>query len=158
MDPVYFRSPWSKTLKISTAVFLALFLLAMILGGPAGALLGGALLVAAFLLMVNGYSIQNGHVFVYGLLWRKAFDLCELQDILAEPYLTNGSVRTFGLGGLFSSIGYFRNQELGNYLGFMTDAKNTVALDFVSKRLVVTPEDPQGFRDAVLAEYRKIHV
>jgi hypothetical protein len=155
MDPIYFRSPWSTTLKVSTAVFLALLLLAMILGGPAGALLGGALLVAAFLMMVNGYSVQDGKVIVHGLLWHKSFDLCELDDILAEPYLNNGSVRTFGLGGLFSSIGYFRNQELGNYLGFMTDGQNTVALDFASKRVLVTPEDPQGFREAVMAEYHR---
>jgi hypothetical protein len=158
MNPPYFRAPWSSTLKISTAILTFLLIMAMIVSGPVGAFLGAALYVAFLLLMVTGYSVQPGKVVVHGLLWRKAFDLCELQDIQVSPNITNNSVRSFGLGGIFSSMGYFNNKELGRYLGYMTDPQNAVVLDFASGRVVVTPDDPHGFREAVMVEYHRIHL
>lgn len=158
MNPPFFRSPWSTNLKISTAILTGLLVVAMFISGPVGALLGAALYAASLLLMVTGYSVQEGKIIVHGLLWRKAFDLCELQDIEVAPNITSNSVRSFGLGGLFSSMGYFNNSELGRYLGYMTDPQNAVVLDFVNQRVVVTPEDPEAFHDAVKAEYRRIHL
>jgi len=158
MPPAYFTSPWSNTLKISTSVFLVVLLTAMFVSPPLGKVFCGVLIIASLLLMVNGYSIQEGKLYVHGLLWRKMFDLCELEDIVVEPFATARSIRTFGIGGLFSSMGYFSSQVLGAYLAFMTDVQNTVVVDFVGQRLVITPNDPQGFRDALLTEYRRIHL
>jgi hypothetical protein len=158
MNPPYFRAPWSSNLKISTAIVTVLLLAAILLAGPVGTVLGVTLYAAFLLLMVTGYSIQSGKVVVHGLIWRKAFDLCELRDIQVAPNITSNSVRGFGLGGLFSAMGYFSNKELGRYLGYMTDPQNAVVLDFVSVRVVVTPEDPHAFREAVMVEYHRIHL
>ncbi len=158
MNPPFFRSPWSTNLKISTAILTGLLVVAAAVSGPIGAVLGTVLYAVSLLLMVTGYSVQGGKVVVHGLLWRKAFDLCELEDIVVEPNITSNSVRSFGLGGLFSSMGYFNNKELGRYLGYMTDPQNAVVLDFMNQRVVVTPEDPEAFHAAVKAEYRRIHL
>jgi hypothetical protein len=54
-----------------------------------------------------------------------------------------GSIRTFGNGGLFGFIGLFRNKKLGRYRAFATDEKNAVVLRFATHTLVITPEQPQ---------------
>jgi hypothetical protein len=158
MNPPYFRAPWSATLKISTAILTIMLVVAMIISGPVGALLCAALYSAYLLSMVTGYSVQPGKIVVHGLLWRKAFDLCELQDIQVQPNITNNSVRGFRLSSIFSSMGYFSNQELGRYLGYVTDPQNAVVLNFISQRVVVTPDDPHAFREAVMVEYHRIHL
>jgi len=158
MNPPFYRAPWSKTLKISSAVVLGVLLIGALISWPVGAIPMVVLIVAGLFLVVTGYSVQQGKVFIHGLLWRKAFDLCDLETIVVEPGITAGSIRTLGSGGLFSSLGYFSNQSLGSYLGFMTDPQNAVVLDFIDRRVVVTPENPQDFRQAVILEYKHIHV
>lgn len=158
MNPPFFRATYSLNLKITTAVILAILFLAGALGGTTGLLISGALIPASLLLVITGFSVQRGNLVVHSLVWSKSFVLCELVDIRVEPGITLGSMRTFGSGGLFASIGYFTNQALGNYLGYMTDPQNAVVVEFTNRLVVVTPEDPQGLQEAVLAEYRRIRI
>lgn len=158
MEPVYFRSPWSRSLKITVIIILALLTIAMVFGGPVGLVFGGVTLFSGTLLMVNGYSVQEGKVVVHGLLWRRIFDLCELEEInLAPPGEDNAPVVS-GISGLFGVLGTFGNPNPESVLGFITDVQNAVVIDFFNKRVVVTPENPEAFRAAVLAEYRRIHL
>jgi len=158
MNPPYFRSPWSNSLRLTTGLTLAILAIILIFGGPIGAVVSGALLTASLLLMINGYSIEHSKVIVHGLLWRRIFDLCELESISVEPEITNGSKVNLGFSGVFSVLGNFTNPVLGNYQCFSTDSKRTVVIDFVNKRVVVSPADPEAFREAVMAEYSRIHL
>jgi hypothetical protein len=158
MNPPFFRATYSLNVKITSAVILAILFLAGALGGITGLVVSGTLIPASLLLVVTGFSVQRGNLVVHSLLWSKSFDLCELVDIRAAPGATLGSLRAFGSGGLFASIGYFSNQVLGNYLGYITDPQNAVVVEFTNRLVVVTPEDPQGLEEAVLAEYRRIHL
>jgi cytochrome c biogenesis protein CcdA len=153
-----FRAPWGNVLKISTAVFTALIVVIMIISGKLGLLLGTLILAIGVLMIVRGYSVQAGQVIVHGLFWNKAYPLVDLCDIESQPFATVGSIRTFGIGGFFSFWGYYHNPTLGSYLSFVTDAANTVVLKFENARIVVSPDDPVAFVEAVRREYRRIRV
>lgn len=48
------------------------------------------------------------------------------------------------------SLGILYNSMLGGrFLGFITNSRNGVVLDFGGKKVVVTPDDPEAFADAV---------
>jgi cytochrome c biogenesis protein CcdA len=158
MTPQSFRAPWGNVLKISTAVFTALIVVIMIISGKLGLFLGALILAIGILMIVRGYSVQAGQVIVHGLVWNKVYPLIDLCDIESQPFATVGSIRTFGIGGFFSFWGYYHNPTLGSYLSFVTDAANTVVLKFENTRIVLSPDDPVAFVEAVRREYRRIRV
>lgn len=146
----HFKAPWETKLKVLTGIFLSvlgfiiifhsnifstLFILAIIFG------------CAAF--TVHGYSVQDGKLLVHRLGWAKEFDLKKLQKIDVTPDAMIGSVRTWGIGGLFGYIGYFRNSTLGIYRAYATNSKNTVVLEFEKGKIVVTPDSPKEFEEAI---------
>ena len=63
----------------------------------------------------------------------------------------NASLRTWGIGGVFSFSGHFVN-TLGRYRAFVTDPQRTVVLRLSRGILVVSPDRPEDFVDAVTAE------
>jgi hypothetical protein len=152
-----FQAPWSTTLKLTTVLFVGILLLAAFAARGTATYIAVAILLGSMLLWIRGYSVQNGQVVVHGLGWNKAYPLSELVDTEANPFVTSGSLRTFGNSGLFSTLGYFKNGALGNYLAFVTDSQNAVVLDFREKRVVVSPDDPEAFVRAVREEYHRIH-
>lgn len=77
MNPPFFRATYSPSLKITTAVILAILFLAGGLGGTTGLLISGALIPASLLLVITGFSVQRGNLVVHSLVWSKSFDLCE---------------------------------------------------------------------------------
>jgi hypothetical protein len=62
-----------------------------------------------------------------------------------------GSLRTMGIGGLFGFVGHFHNEILGSYKAYATNEFNTVVLVFGDQTIVVTPDEPDEFVEAVLA-------
>jgi hypothetical protein len=59
------------------------------------------------------------------------------------------SLRTFGNGGIFSISGWFYRKGFGAYRAFVTDPRQTVVLRFPSRRVVLSPDDPEGFAKEV---------
>jgi hypothetical protein len=150
-----FRAPWSNSLTITTGLVLVALLLGIVFVQGTPRIIIAAILLASCLLMVRGYSVQDGRLYVHRLAWNNSFNLAKLKDVEACPDITNGSVRLFGIGGLFSSTGNFRNQELGNYRAYLTDSKNAVVLTFSDECIVISPDDPEEFVRAVREEYRR---
>ncbi len=140
-------------------IFLGIIILAMAFTGFYGALVGTIIILLSLLLMVRGYSVGNGIFTVHGLVWAKSYPLHTLCDIEHSPGITAGSIRTFAIGGLFSYLGYFQNERLGSYLSFVTDRAQEVVLYFnETVVIVVSPEDPIAFIEAVRHEYRRIRL
>lgn len=150
----HFRAPWSTKLKITTAAFVLILLVAAYFAKDWAPLVLLAVVVAAAVLAVRGYSVLDGRLLIHHLGWASKFDLTELSSVDISPGATMGSVRTFGIGGLFSFAGWFRNEVLGSYRAFATNELNTVVLDFSGKKIVVTPDDPERFAEAVRARNR----
>jgi hypothetical protein len=144
-----FRAPWSATLKLSTSLFFGLLAAICFITDGIDSYLIAAILLLSLFLSVTGYSVRDGTLMVHRLLWRTRLDLDQLSGIEIQPYITNGSIRLFGIGGLFASVGNFRNQALGSYRAYITDPKNAVVLDFNGEIVVVTPADPLAFERAI---------
>ncbi|MBK5099204.1 MAG: hypothetical protein JJE01_15605, partial [Gemmatimonadetes bacterium] len=63
-------------------------------------------------------------------------------------------IRVFGIGGAFAFAGKFRNATLGSYRAYVTDPSFCVVLDLGSETVVVTPDSPVRFVEAVLLAAR----
>lgn len=141
-----FAAPWSTTLKMTTSALL--FLMASILWRSPTPQMGLILLGVVglcLLFSVRGYSINNTQLLVRRLGWSTKIDLGRLQRATHDPNAMGRSIRTFGAGGLFASVGYFYNLTLGSYRAYATNRANTVVLDFGERKVVVTPDQPETF-------------
>lgn len=149
--PQHFAAPWSLQLKLLTVVFSGLLLYAASQADAVGsAAITGVLMVCAAL-AVRGYSVVGGQLLVHRLGWASRFDLNLVASADYSPGATLGSVRTFGIGGLFGFVGHFRNAFLGPYRAYATDPANAVVLRLGREVVVVTPERPAEFVAAIEA-------
>ena len=144
-----FRAPWSTTVKLFT-VAISAALLAVVAGTNAVvAAVVAAIVMTTALFAVRGYSVDEQHVTVHRLIGAKRFSLDAVRSAEHRPGITGGSWRLFGVGGLFGSVGVFHNKALGRYHAFTTDAARSVVLDLGDRTVVVTPDDPVRFVEAV---------
>lgn len=154
-----FKAPWGTKLKIVSIVFSLIFIgvpvYIVVNGIPEGGILSVLLpltFFAAVLFTIRGYELQPSKLLVHRLLWNTEIDLTGLKSVEVDPTATDGSVRTFGNGGLFSFTGKFHNKKLGNYRAFVMDSMNSVVLKFEKKTIVISPENPQLF-ESVIKQY-----
>jgi hypothetical protein len=145
----HFRAPWGRKLQLTTAAFLVICLVVLLtVQNPGRYVVLGIVFVAA-LFAVRGYSVLEGRLLVHRLGWATKFDLSTLSSAEVSPGATLGSVRALGIGGLFGFVGRYRNEVLGLYRAYATNDLNTVVLDFGGEKVVVTPDDPEQFVEAV---------
>lgn len=158
-----FGAPWSTLLKGVTAfavailmavgiVFLTVFPrqmdagrlpFALAMAGIFSSLLGSALFV------VRGYELEPNVLLIRRLFWSTRIPLDNLANAWADPAATKGSLRLFGNGGLFVFAGLFTNRKLGRYRAFATEPRNAVVLRFPDRTVVVTPDRPSQFLQAL---------
>jgi transcriptional regulator with XRE-family HTH domain len=149
----HFRAPWCNSIKIITAIVVAL-VLALPFIIPARSYLWvstvcwGGLLFCLFF-SVQGYSVRAGQLHVHRLGWVTRFDLARLSAFDVNPHAMMGSVRLFGIGGLFCILGHFRNGVLGHYRAYATDPSRSVVMEFGDRKIVVSPDDPLAFVEAL---------
>ena len=104
---------------------------------------------------VYGYSIQDGKLLVLRLGWAKEIPFSEIIDVEVKPNAMMGSIRTWGIGGLFGYIGYFRNRILKSYKAYATHRRKTVVVSTKAHLIVVTPDDPEAFAASLKESIRK---
>ena len=61
----------------------------------------------------------------------------------------DGSIRTFGSGGLFGYLGRFKNDKLGNYSMYATELNNLILVRTNNKNYVFSCSHPQEFIEFV---------
>ena len=140
----------SSKLKLLTALFLGLMTAVLLVVPPPANLFVLAIVAATAAFSVRGYSVRPGVLLVHRLGWATRVPLDGLVSVESEPNATLGSIRVLGIGGAFASAGRFRNSTLGNYRAYVTDPDFCVVLDLGSETVVVTPDSPARFVDAVL--------
>lgn len=106
-------------------------------------------LLGSALSVVRGYEVGPGSLRIERLLWSTELSLAELQAAWANPAAMSRSLRLFGNGGLFVFAGLFWNRELGRYRAFATLPRNAVVLQLARSVLVVTPDHPGRFLEAL---------
>ena len=159
-ETVRYSAPWGGALWGMTALAVGTVLMVVTIGlttGPremplwtsAMVVMPLGLLVSAAPFMVRGYEVSPDHLDILRPGWRVSLDLTRLLSVEADPDAMKGSIRLFGNGGLFCFAGLFRNRKLGNYRAFATAPKRAVVLKFEGRTVVVTPDDPEGFAEAV---------
>ena len=146
--PTHFSAPWSSRLKLTTWGTTAVLILVGFMG-TLPALLAYVILVGSVVFSVRGYTVTEDAIFVHRLGWALRLPLQNVRRARVAPGATRGSLRTFGNGGLFSFSGRYRNQTLGPYRAYMTDAERTVVVETTDGPIVVTPDRPDAFAAAV---------
>ncbi|HET6527594.1 MAG TPA: PH domain-containing protein [Balneolaceae bacterium] len=146
----HFSAPWDTSLKLLTG-FFSLILLAVMFYELT--LVSVVLILSIFFVCafwgVRGYTISETELLIRRLGWANRIKLSDIDDIRYEPNIMKGSIRIWGIGGLFGFIGYFRNSRLGNYKAYSTSNKHSVVLDVNGKKIVVSPDSPSEFIEAV---------
>lgn len=102
-------------------------------------------LLGAVPFAISGYAVEPDAIVVFHPGWRRRFDRAAL--VSAEPgqEATQGSLRTFGNGGLFSFSGRYRSASLGGYRAYVTDWADAVVLRFEHETVVISPREPERF-------------
>jgi transcriptional regulator with XRE-family HTH domain len=144
-----YSSPWDKQLKIMTAVVCAILIAGTIFVPGIYAFIPVALLICCLFLGVQGYSLRDGQLLIHRLGWSTRYPLSEITELTVNPQAMVGSIRVFGIGGLFGYIGYFRNTILGKYLAFVTDRSKCLVVGLGEKRIVISPDAPEEMRAAI---------
>jgi hypothetical protein len=151
-----FSAPWSRRLRLVSAVAVAVALSVALMGlglGDRQSLVRWLLLavplglvLAALPFMVRGYVLTESHIEVRRLGWNTALPLAGLAEVKGEPDGLRGSVRLFGNGGLFAISGWFWNRRIGRFRAYATDPGRLVLLRYRDgAKVVVTPHDVQHF-------------
>ncbi len=143
-----FRAPWCKALWAASAVITALLLGVAAIPVPGAfwvRLFPLAILVGTVPFVVRSYTIQNDTLLIRRLFWDTRIDLSGLRAVRFDPAALKWSIRTCGNSGLFSITGWYWNRQLKAYRAYATDPARVVVLTFDTRRIVVTPENPEEF-------------
>lgn len=146
-----FRAPWGTKLWVMTVVVLGILAVVLVTAKGWTVLLLLGIVGLAMAYAVRGYSVTDSQLLILRLGWATKFDLADLSSIEFSPGATLGSIRTMGIGGLFGFVGHFHNEILGSYRAYATNEDNTVVLSFSSQKIVITPDSPAEFVEAVTA-------
>ena len=149
----HFAAPWSPKLKATTAIFIAVLAVAAYAIRGWGSLVILAVFLVAVAFAIRGYSVRQDKLLIHRLGWATSYDLSTLVSAEVSPGATVGSVRAMGIGGLFGFVGHFHNAVLGSYKAYATNALNTVVLEIGGDTIVVTPDAPHDFVEAVRAAH-----
>jgi hypothetical protein len=163
-----FSAPWERTLRISTAIALAVLASAAIVllyvtgaaetrGAAATAVVTlvmaamGATVGLAWALAPKGYSIEGDRLRIERPLRPLDVPLREIRAAGALPEgLLSGSLRIAGSSGLFGYYGRFWNRRFGAYRMYATRRTALVVVD-AADRFVLSPEPADRFLDALLS-------
>jgi len=165
-----FASPWDRTLRITTwivalvfaAVAIAPLLLALATDVPGEAawfLALAPLLFAGTLALVwayspAGFALERGRLLVLRRGLRPLeFPLSSVRTVgelapgaLGRPWRVGGS------SGFFGYFGRFHSRSLGPFRMYATRSTGHVAVRTADELLVLTPEPPRAFVEALLAQ------
>ena len=119
--------------------------LPMLLGSTTPALL----LLGAALFVIRGYTITADGLIIHRLFWDTRVPLSGLIQAQYIPKTMSKSMRTCGNGGLYSFTGWYWSKVLGHYHAYVTDLNQTVVLKLEKRTVVISPDDPEDFVEAL---------
>ena len=85
-----------------------------------------------------------------------------VKDILEIRKVTDaemeGTVRTFGVGGLFGYFGSYHNQHLGSMQWYATRRKNLILIRTTQGNAYILSPDDDGFKDRIVMKMHDLGV
>jgi hypothetical protein len=164
-DPVRFAAPWGRLLWV-TSTTLVCFLIGVSLTGwaflPQRApelsrwillIVGPLILLGSMPFVVRGYEVIPGMVLVRRLFWTTRISLMGIKGVEANPQAMKRALRLLGNGGAFVFAGLFRSRDLGMFRAYVNDFRRSVVLRFPARTIVVSPDDPAAFVQAIKAQH-----
>lgn len=150
-----YKAPWGRTLAVTSIIVTVLCVGASVMTlvfphdlNPAliaSGLLPVGILLGCLPFVVRSYTITEDAVLIRRLWWDTRLERAGLKSAEVVPKAMRGSIRTCGNGGCYSFTGWYWNRKLGFYRAWVTDLKRTVVLGFSSRRVVISPDDPEDF-------------
>jgi len=98
---------------------------------------------------VRGYRLASGELQVVRLGRINRFALAGLEGAEFVPDALTGARKSWGNDGAGAITGNFRSEALGKFEVIATHPGRTVVLTWPDHSLVVTPEQPEKFAEAV---------
>jgi hypothetical protein len=153
-----FNAPWSETLGLmsgaGSVVVLAAIALSM-MKRPWWLRVTALAVAAAFLIVSwgfapGGYIVEADRVIVSRPFSDVTIERSNDTKVrLFEDAEDEGMKRTAGNGGLFGYYGSYESKRLGPHKWYVTDMTRRVVIETRDGAVVVSPDDPQKFIDAV---------
>lgn len=154
-----FGAPWGRQLIVMSAIGTLMLGTPIVVQASRGfwiiPVMFLVIVVALVLQVVRGYEVSNGELRIKRLLWDTAWPLDGAATATLRPNAMRGSWRIWGNGGLFAISGRFSGSGLGRYHAFVTDPARTVVINTKRGIVVVSPDRPPDFVDAVAAAARR---
>jgi hypothetical protein len=96
----------------------------------------------SFLYAPRKYYVTLDNVIIHRPLSDKTIPIDSIIQIrpISKTEL-KGTIRTFGVGGLFGYYGKFYSKGLGSFTMFGTQSKNYILIKTKNKKIVITPDD-----------------
>jgi hypothetical protein len=160
-----FGAPWDRQLLTSTIALLAVIAVTAI-AGVSGALkanlrgialavsvFSGGIAIGAWAFAPRSFAIGDGMLRILRNGWPSTkIPLDTIRTVsLLDPDALRGSLKLLGMGGLFGYYGLFRSPVLGSYRLHATRAGGLVLVRTERRTVVLTPDPPDGFVEALLA-------
>jgi len=110
-----------------------------------------AFLATAYLYSPRGFRLSDTAVTVVRPGSDVEIPIGSVESVEPIRVSLMGATRTFGNGGLFGVYGRYRNADLGPFTMYGSRLGDAVLLKTTQGSLVVTPDDGEGFTQAVRA-------
>lgn len=153
----YFKAEWDWRVKYITYGFLFFFfIISFILpilfrNGTIFIFLSLAwcLFLLSYFFSPKGYSFDENKISILTRIKKIKIPLPEIKEIKKlEKEDLSGSLRIFGIGGLFGYTGIFYSKKLGFYLSFSTNYNNLIIIK-AKKTYIISPENMDLFLEVV---------
>lgn len=101
-----------------------------------------------------GYSIQSEHLVIHRPFANIFIPRHQIESVYKiDAADLKGVIRTFGSGGFFGYFGKFANGRLGSMTWWATRRNNMVMVKTLNRKLVLTPDDVEGFIESLKKTY-----
>jgi hypothetical protein len=103
--------------------------------------------VAVFLFSVKNYELSEKAITINRYISSKTILRADIKQIkVLGPEHLAGTLRTFGVGGLFGYYGKFTNQHLGGMTWYLTQKHHVIAIITKDNRtLLISPDEAVRF-------------
>jgi len=109
-------------------------------------------LIASVFLTIWGYSIKDGVLVIHRLGWKTRVSLADLESFRRDASLAIKDELKWGNTPYASAMELTSRQStphLGKYEAYLNGHQNAFVLTFPSRRIVISPSDPDSFQAAL---------
>jgi hypothetical protein len=156
MQPIEFRAPWSRQLKIVTAIGAGIYVALMWIGAMLSPHLDGVvrwvlagiplLILCAFAsTLVRGYTLTQDELLIKHLGRIQRIPLNTIDAVEGNALALRGAIPLWANYGFFAYTGWYWSRSVGIVRAYASDPSRAIILRCGRRKVVITPHDPQQF-------------